>query len=507
LRSRGAILGRRILDTIVTLRCLFVDFDSFFASVEQHDDPSLRDLPVAVVPVVADTTCCLAASKEAKHLGIKTGTGVREAREKCPEIRLVLARPARYIEMHGRFMEAIGDCIPHGKAASIDEVPCYLIGRERKPENAMAIARSIKRRLVEAGISPAMTCSIGIASNKFLAKTASDMNKPDGLTVIEQADLPHALHPLELRDFCGIGPSMERRLHAAGIRTTAQLCVATREHLRAAWGGIEGERFWLQLRGFDVPERTTSRSSIGHSHVLGPELRNFECMRAVLFKLLAKAAMRMRHEGFLAGGMAIRIRFLGLEQRFERDLPFAPIDDTPTLLRLLGDQLQALEDAIGRRRWNPEHHPPLSVAVTLVALEPAGSVTAELMHERERSKRMSIVLDQINSRYGNNALYFGAMQRALAANAAPMRIPFSTIPDTALEEDVAAKPSPRKRGLRDSGHELWLQRERQFKVLAEHAHRETQQKRKPFQPSGAGGWTLRKGAADADTSVPGEGLF
>src|SRR5688500_20037364 len=104
-------------------------------------------------------------------------------------------------------------------------------------------------------------------------------------------------------------------------------------------------------------------------------------MRAVLFKLLAKAAMRMRHEGFLAGGMAIRIRFLGLEKRFDRDLSFAPIDDTSTLLRLLGDQLQALENAIGRRRWNQHRHPPLSVAVTLVELESAAGVTAELMHE------------------------------------------------------------------------------------------------------------------------------
>jgi DNA polymerase IV len=492
----------------VTLRCLFVDFDSFFASVEQHDDPSLRGRAIAVVPVKAETTCCLAASYEAKKLGIKTGTGIAEAREKCPDIELVLARPARYIEMHKRFMDAIQDCIPHGDAASIDEVPCYLIGRERRRGDAIAIARSIKARLAELGISPAMTCSIGIAPNKFLAKTASDMNKPDGLTVIELADLPHALHSLELRDFCGIGPSMERRLRAAGIRTSAQLCAATREHLRAAWGGIEGERYWLMLRGFDVPERRTTRSSIGHSHVLGPELRSFEGMRAVLFKLLAKAAMRMRHDGYLAGGMAIRIRFLGLERRFERDLPFAPIDDTPTLLRLLGEQLQSLDHAIDRRHWNPARHPPLSVAVTLVGLEPAVMVSADLMQERERAQRVSTVLDRINVRYGNNALYFGAMQHALAANAAPMRIPFSTIPDTALEQDVAAKSPSHKPPRRESDNELWLQRERQFKVLAEHTHREAVQKRKPFKPSGVGGWAPRQHVAEPDgTDVSERGLF
>ncbi len=486
----------------MSLRCLFVDFDSYFASVEQYDEPRLRGQPVGVVPVMADTTCCLAASYEAKAHGVKTGTGAREAREKCPQIRLVLARPARYIELHHRLMAAIQDCIPHGQAASVDEVPCWLIGRERRRENAEAIARSIKQRLVDLGFSPAIRCSIGIAPNRFLAKTASDMNKPDGQTVIEQADLPQALHGLELRDFCGIGPSMEARLHAAGIRTTEQLCAATREHLRAAWGSIEGERYWLLLRGFDVPERPTRRGSVGHSHVLGPELRSFEGMRAVLFKLLAKAAMRLRHEGFRAGGLAIRVRFVGSERRFERDLRFAPIDDTPTLLHLLGDALLPLQTAIGSGRWNPRRHPPLSVAVTLVDLEPVGGITAELMPERERAKTMSAVLDRINVRYGNNAVYFGAMAEALAHDAAPMRIPFSTIPDTALEEDARPRHVARKHRAHESDHELWLQRERQFKVLAEQSHRDAQGKRKPHQPSGTGGWgpKSKMGATESASS-------
>lgn len=473
----------------MTLRCLFVDFDSFFASVEQFDDESLRGRAVGVIPVAAETTCCLAASYEAKAHGVKTGTGVREAREKCPDIRFVLARPARYIALHKQLMDAIADCIPHGTPDSIDEVPCYLMGRERHRENAEAIARSIKQRLLDLGFSPAINCSIGIAPNRFLAKTASDMDKPNGLTVLEAHDLPHKLHRLQLRDFCGIGPSMEHRLLSAGIQTVEQLCATSREHLRAAWGSIEGERFWLQLRGFDVPERKTTRGSIGHSHVLGPELRSYEGMRSVLFKLLAKAAMRLRHEAYLAGGLAIRIRFVGSDKRFERDLQFAPIDDTPTLLGLLGKQLQSLSNAIDRGRWNPKRYPPLSVAVTLVGLQPANCITGELMQERDRARNMSVVLDRINQRYGNNAVYYGAMQQALVQGAAPMRIPFSTIPDTALEEDirpVSPRPSP---GNHPAELELWLQRERQFKVLAEQTHRESRQHRKPQKPSGAGGWT------------------
>lgn len=445
----------------MTLRCLFVDFNSYFASVEQQDNSRLRGRPVGVVPVMAETTCCIAASYEAKAFGVKTGTPVREARAKCPDIVLIEGRPARYVEVHHQLMDAIGDCIPHDKPGSIDEVPCWLLGRERQRENAEAIAGNIKRTLLNRGFD-AIRCSIGIAPNEFLAKTASDMQKPDGLTVLEMADLPHRLHALELRDFCGIGPSMERRLHRAGIRTTEQLCAATREHLRAAWGGIEGERYWLQLRGFHLPRRESQRGSVGHSHVLGPELRNYDGARSVLFKLLAKAAMRLRKEQFLAGGLAIRIRFVGMDKRFERDLSFAPIDDTVTLLKLLGHELEALERALANGRWNPKRYPPLSVAVTLAQLEARGSVSGELIPERQRSREMSTVLDKINQRYGNNALYFGAMQNALSQQAAPMRIAFGQIPQTDVEEDT--------------GNELWLKRERQFKVLAETAHREAREK-------------------------------
>lgn len=498
----------------MTLRCLFVDFDSFFASVEQHDDPRLRGRPVAVVAVPSDTTCCLAASQEAKRLGIKTGTGVREARERCPDIALVLARPARYVEMHHAFMAAIGDCIPTGKAASVDEVPCSLIGRERQRENAIAIARRIKQRLCEVGIGPEMTCSIGIAPNKFLAKTASDMNKPDGLTVIEQADLPHALHGLELRDLCGIGASMEQRLLAAGIDSVERLCATRREHLRTAWGSVEGERFWMQLRGLELPERVREHpASVGHSHVLGPQLRNFEGMRTVLFKLLAKAAMRLRHGDLLAAGLSLRIRFVGMERRFERDLGFAPLDDTPSLLGMLSGMLAPLAKARTSGRWQEGRHPPLSVAVTLTGLSHGDHRSGELMPARAKHRRLSRLLDEINGKHGNYALYFGGMHVAVEKDAAPMRIPFQHVPDTRLEGDRREKrgrtsPATGPRSSEESVDPLYLQRENQFKVLAESHHRRRQEAKASgpvYRSAGTGGWNRTSHAAEA-TPKPGETL-
>jgi len=476
----------------VTLRCLFVDFDSFFASVEQHDAPHLRGRPVAVIPVASATTCCIAASKEAKRdFGIKTGTGVAEALERCPDIALQIARPARYVRVHHQFLEAIQTCIPHGVAASVDEVPCWLIGRERQRGNAEGIARDIKQALRDIGFGDSLTCSIGIAPNKFLAKTASDMNKPDGLTVLEQADLPHALHGLALRDLCGVGPSMEARLQGAGIESVEQLCACTRDQLHRAWGSIEGERFWLQLRGFDVPERASQRASIGHSHVLDPALRTLAGMRSVLCKLLAKAAMRLRHEAFLAAAMSIRVRFIGMEARFERDVRFAPIDDTPALLRLLCGQLASLERGAAAGRWNPRRHPPLSVAVTLVRLSPRLGRSAELMDGRRRAAAASTVLDDINRKYGNGALYVGSMAEAVARDAAPMRIPFQHLPDPALEEEMHLHGLDQRP---TSAEDLLQVRMNQFKVLAEQTHRQRAAKHRP---SGSGGW--------ANAGKPGKG--
>lgn len=485
----------------MTLRCLFVDFNSFFASVEQQDEPRLRHRPVGVVPVLSPTTCCIAASAEAKDHGVTTGTPVWEAVNSCPGIMLVEARPSRYVEIHHQLMDAIQDCIPHGKPASIDEVPCRLIGRERQRDNAVAIAHRIKDRI--SAEFDWIKCSIGIAPNRFLAKTASDMGGRDGLTVLEPSDLPHRLHELELRDFCGIGPSMEQRLRDAGIHTAEQLCTATREHLRAAWGSIEGERYWMQLRGHDIPERATKRGSVGHSHVLDPALRTFAGARAVLFKLLAKAAMRMRDKRdggpFLAGGMAIRIRFVGMEHRFERDLRFAPIDDTPSLFRLLGGELASLEAAWHRGRWNAKRNPPLSVAVSLFDIEPRGQVSGELMSTRHRDRQMTEALDRINRKYGNNALYFGAMKEAIKRNAAPMRIPFQAIPERDRDEDVVTRARAAA-----SAEELYLLRERQYKVLAEASHREAQRRSaaprgKDAPRSGVGGWDpARKPPANRD---------
>ncbi len=213
----------------MTLRALYLDFNSYFASVEQQLRPELRGKPIAVLPVLAETTCCIAASYEAKAFGVKTGTKVSDARKMCPGIRLIEARPYKYVEYHHMLVDIVESCTHVEKTLSIDEMVCMLTGSQQKRENAFKLAQHIKQTIA-AKAGEHIRSSIGIAPNVFLAKVASNMQKPDGCIVIEQNELPEKLYPLELRSLYGIGRSMEARLHSHGIHTVQQLYAAKRRN-------------------------------------------------------------------------------------------------------------------------------------------------------------------------------------------------------------------------------------------------------------------------------------
>lgn len=407
----------------MTLRALYVDFNSYFASVEQQLCPELRGKPVGVLPVLAETTCCIAASYEAKRHGVKTGTSIRDAKRLCPDIRLVEARPAAYVELHHRLVEAVESCLHVDRVLSIDEMACRLTGSDCRRERALSIARQIKRAIADAAGSE-IRCSIGIAPNTFLAKVASDMEKPDGLVVIEQAELPEALHGLGLRDLCGIGKAMEQRLLRHGIRNVRDLCAAGREALRQAWGSIEGERVHARLRGEELPDLSSQRGSVSHSHVLPPDLRTPEAAYSVLHRLLQKAAMRLRSYGCIAGAMHVKVR-LQDGSRWEQQARFDPTSDTLQLLDALNRLWQAFP--------GKSQSPPYGVAVALTQLGEQSRRSRSLFDQGRSHDKLNAVIDSVNLRYGRQTLYFGGAHRALSA--APMRIAFNHIPDLETESD------------------------------------------------------------------------
>lgn len=404
----------------MTLRALYIDFNSYFASVEQQDRPELRGKPVAVLPVMTDTTCCIAASYEAKRHGIKTGTNVGEAKRLCPELVCVHARHELYVEYHHALLKVIDTCIPIDEVRSIDEVACSLTGTWQQRDKAMGIARQVKKT-VRRLIGDCMTSSVGIAPNTYLAKTAADMQKPDGLVVIERSGLPQTLHALPLRDLCGIGPRMEARLRRAGIHTVEALCAAGKPELRRAWGGVEGEHMHDLLRGEQVYAAPTERGSIGHSHVLPPEVRNDHDVRAVLHRLLQKVALRLRKMGYCTGAMWISIRYVG-EQAWSEEARFLETQDTRELTHILSE--------LWSRRPRTDAK-PMYAGITLVRLIPATEATPSLFAPARSQASLQTAVDRINLRYGKQALYLGGAHGG--HDATPLRIAFNRIPDIETE--------------------------------------------------------------------------
>ncbi len=409
------------MNECIPLRCLYVDFNSYFASVEQQLQPQLRGRPVGVLPVMAETTCCIAASYEAKAFGVKTGTPVYEARQRCPGIVFVEARPPVYVEMHHRLVATVESCTPVGQVLSIDEMACPLTGSDQQRPKALALANQIKQTIATQ-VGAYLRSSIGIAPNTFLAKIASNMQKPDGCTVIEHGELPARLYPLKLRDIHGVGRAMESRLSRYGIATVAQLCHANAAMLRTAWGSIEGERMHAKLRGEEVLTPPSRRASVSHSHVLPPALRHPAAAYSVLHRLLQKAAMRLRSYALIAGNLHVRVTYG--DAHWSADQRLDPTDDTLAFLHAL--------DALWQQRPKTRAR-PTAVGLALTALDEFRNRPRSLFDREDGHDRLNATIDAINLRYGKNSLYFGGAHRALAA--APMRIAFQHIPDLVVEGD------------------------------------------------------------------------
>jgi len=412
---------------LMALNHLFVDFNSYFASCEQHLRPELRGRPLGIVAVAAETGCCIAASIEAKKFGVKTGAIVREARKLCPDILFVTARPREYLRLHHELQKIIEEQMHIDAVHSIDELSCRLTGRWREPAVAHKLALDIKKAIREK-LGSTLRCSIGLGPNIFLAKTATDMQKPDGLIVLDQPDLPQALHRLELRDLCGIGRHMEKRLRRVGITTVAQLTAADHRQMRAIWGGVEGERYWAKLRGADIAAEPPRKTHVGHSHVLPPELRTPPKARAVVHRLLQKAAMRLRSLEYFAGELVLSVDFQGAED-WSAAAHFDATQDTVELAQVL-DRLWE------QRPMGPTHARPFFVGVTLTRLEHARDHTPSLFATPPgRRTTLLRAADALNLRYGNGAIYWATAHEARAA--APMRIAFNRIPDQKVEEESA----------------------------------------------------------------------
>ncbi len=434
-----AILHQHILAS--DARYLYLDFDSFFASAEQHFNAELRGKPVGVVPLDSPYTGCIAISREAKACGLKSNVSIKEARQTAPDMIFVVARPDAYVRLHHRVLEVIETCLPISKVRSIDELVCELVHSES--EEPAALAQRIKRALAGA-FSSGLTCSIGIASTELLAKIGAEMHKPDGFTFLRASELPERLDHLRLTKLPGISVGIEARLNAAQIRNFSSLWTLGPKHLRALWGNVEGERFWNSLHGQHVERPQTVKRMFGHSRMLPAEWRNpakvHECAR----QLTLSASRRLRRANLKATRMTVSARKgrRGGESnqgrvldRWSREFPFMPARDDHTLLTVLSDAMSRYKREV---KFSPR-----SVSVMIHGLVQEEKLQGDLFAQDNSQEpgnrqgrltakweRLSDTVDQLRKTHGPSAANVGP-KIDLPGGYLGAKIAFGRIPELA----------------------------------------------------------------------------
>jgi len=415
------------------LRWLFLDLNSYFASVEQQLNPALRGKPIVVAPVDSDTTVAIAASVEAKRYGIGTGTPIWEAKRKCRDLIVVPGNHAKYVEFHDAVIAEVWNHIPVTHVCSIDEVACRLLDNENSPEAAIALAHRIKAG-IRANVGECLTSSIGLAPNRLLAKLASDMQKPDGLVMFTEDQLPHRLFDLPLCDIAGIGAKMERRLARDGILDIRQYCERRPRDAGNAWGGVNGDRLWYLLHGVELPEKPTQSRTIGHSHVLSPSKRGLEPTRLTARRLALKCASRLRRKGYRSRLLVLHGKFEDDKSNWRASIRLPCTQDSFVVLHALDALFPRLAEA-GRERVGGFRL--RMVGVTLCEIEAVegeqGSLFAALdpddpLARETRTLALSKAMDRINERFGRNAVSVGPLGGG-RLDAVGTKIAFGRIPD------------------------------------------------------------------------------
>lgn len=411
----------------VTIENLYLDFDGFFASVEQQAYPVLRGKPVGVVPFGSGRySSVIACSKEAKKRGVKNVMKVDEARKICPDLILTPQSPDLYRRAHNALLREISTVLPIEVVKSIDELSCKLDDRaQNSPE---AIADMIKNRLRQ-NIGPYITCSIGFAANRQLAKIACKMDKPDGVTIWHPKDMPAPLLATCFDDIPGIGRHMQRRLYHAGIRDVASLLKTSPKQLRKIWGNVTGERLWYALHGYAIHALPSQRNMFGHGRVLPPDTRKIDDAHYCSRLLLTKAARRLRRGGFYSSRLWLWLSIAG--SRYERSgdwagdwgdhsrrqnreggskgwsraIPLPCVQDDQACL----SSLEALWQQ-ARREISP-HSKIKRLGVTLLDLTPVTARQLDLFLNddqlRQKWERLTKATDHLNNRYGKTVLSLG----------------------------------------------------------------------------------------------------
>lgn len=370
---------------------MHIDLNSCFATVEQQANPLIRGKPVVVAAYDSPRGCVLSPSIEAKRQGIKVGQRVFEAKLIYPKVIVLTPDPPKYRDVHLKFKRLFSDYSPSVTPKSIDEAIIDFAGTPALQQGLENIGYEIKKRMRQE-IGEWISCNVGISTNRFLAKLAASLHKPDGLDVINNDNLKTTLSKVELTDLCGINKRFEARLNAAGIFTPLQFLDAPSNYLRQqVFQSIVGYHWYMRLRGWEPNEMTWGRKSYGQSYALGEKTADPAKLSRLLMKLTEKMGRRLRASGFVAYGVHVAVvytdySFWHLERKFYTDLY-----TTQELFK----KVQLLFNL------RPTKKPVAKLAVSCFALSPARPQQLDLFDDdKTKKRRLSKSIDIINDRYG-----------------------------------------------------------------------------------------------------------
>jgi len=380
---------------------LHIDMDSYFASVEQQANPELRGKPIVVTGKPTIKSVVAAASREAKEKGVESAMATWKAREICPELVLVPGDPDKYEWITNNFFDILRTYSPRLEPFGVDEAFLDVTVKTKEYGSPVSLVKSIKED-VEGAFGGWITCSVGIARNKLLAKLASDMNKPDGITWIKDDDIKRILGEISLTDLNGIGSRTEKRLNRMGIRSVLELGDFSEKKLRKEFG-VNGTRLKLMGQGKDpspvLPANYEEEvKSVGNSLSLPGHKRTERKALPILFKLAQKVGYRLRKKGFMAGTIKLIVRDEEFDIRGKQITPGRYMDDG----NLIYSTALQLKEKLGFPAT------PTMVGVRASNLRPKGSFSRPLLPERRNRECLLQVMDEVNEEYGEGTLYFAA---------------------------------------------------------------------------------------------------
>jgi DNA polymerase-4 len=371
---------------------LHVDMDAFYASVEVLDDPSLRGRPVIVGGTPEGRGVVAAASYEARRFGVRSAMSAGQARRLCPEGVFLRGRMDRYLEVSRAVFAVFADVTPLVEPLSIDEAFLDVTGCRRLFGPAEGIGRRLKVRIRD---EIGLTASVGLAPNKFLAKLASELEKPDGFVVIRPGREREILAPLPVGRLWGVGPVAEQALAAAGIVTVADLLAHPRQALLARFGDHGRHLLELAVGHDDRPVVPVHEArSIGNETTFAEDIADGRQLQEVLDELADKVARRLRSHGLAARTVTVKARYPDFTTP-TRSLTLPAPSAATVVLRDAARLL--LAERLGRRG-----RPLRLLGVTASNLAPAGGGQGRLFADpgRQREEVLDQVVDRVHDRWG-----------------------------------------------------------------------------------------------------------